>query len=109
TGAEDVLIDGRGYPLDWSRDSRYLLYLVCRLLLEKKKLIHDFERKSSSPVLNSTFNESGAAFSPNGKWIAYVSDESGSRQVYVRSFPGAGVKVPISTAGGIQPAWSRDG
>jgi Tol biopolymer transport system component len=109
TGPEDVLIDARGYALDWSRDGRYLLYLVAGDATLKDVLVYDFQQKSSSPVLNSTFNEQSAAFSPNGKWIAYVSDESGSRQVYVRSFPGAGVKVPISTAGGLQPAWSRDG
>jgi serine/threonine protein kinase len=109
TGAEDVLIDRRGYPLDWSRDGRYLLYLVAGDATLKDVLVYDFERRSSSPVLNSTFNESGAVFSPNGKWIAYVSDESGSLQVYIRSFPDARVKVPISTAGGNQPVWSRDG
>ncbi len=109
TGAEEVLIDRRGYSLDWSRDGRYLLILVGGDASLKDIAVYDFERRSSSPLLNSAFNESGAAFSPNGKWIAYVSDESASRQIYVRSFPDAGVKVPISTAGGIQPAWSRDG
>ena len=109
TGAEEVLIDRRGYALDWSRDGRYLLILVGGDATLTDVAVYDFERRSSSPILNSAFNESGAAFSPNGKWIAYVSDESGSRQIYVRSFPDAGVKVPISTAGGIQPAWSRDG
>jgi len=109
TGAEEVLIDRRGYSLDWSRDGRYLLILVGGDATLTDIAVYDFEHKSSSLVLNSAFSESGAAFSPNGKWIAYVSDESGSRQIYVRSFPDAGVKVPISTAGGIQPAWSRDG
>jgi len=109
TGPEDVLIDRRGYALDWSRDGRYLLILIGGEAALTDVAVYDFERKSASPILNSAFNESNAAFSPNGKWIAYVSDESGSRQIYVRSFPDAGVKVPISTAGGIQPAWSRDG
>ena len=109
TGAEDVLIDSRGYALDWSRDGRYLLYLVGGDATLKDVAVYDFERRSSSPVLNSTFNEWGAAFSPDGKWVAYVSDESGSSQVYVQSFPDARVKVPISTAGGVQPVWTRDG
>jgi Tol biopolymer transport system component len=96
TGPEDVLIDRRGYALDWSRDGRYLLILIGGEAALTDVAVYDFERKSASPVLNSAFNESNAAFSPNGKWIAYVSDESGSRQIYVRSFPDAGVKVPIS-------------
>jgi len=109
TGAEEVLIDKRGYSVDWSRDGRYLLYLVAGDATMKDVAVYDFERRTSSPVLNSAFNESFAAFSPNGKWIAFVSDETGSPQTYVQSFPDGRVKVPISTAGGIQPAWSRDG
>ena len=51
----------------------------------------------------------GARFSPSGKSVAYVSDESGSPEVYVRSFPSPGARVQVSTAGGMEPVWSRDG
>ncbi|HEX9764135.1 MAG TPA: hypothetical protein VGA39_02530, partial [Candidatus Acidoferrales bacterium] len=47
--------------------------------------------------------------SPDGQWIAYVSDESGRDEVYVQSFPKLGNKVAVSTAGGSEPRWSRDG
>ena len=55
------------------------------------------------------FNAGGARFSPDGRWVAYVSDESGRNEVYVRSYPEAGTRVQISAAGGSQPVWSRDG
>jgi eukaryotic-like serine/threonine-protein kinase len=58
---------------------------------------------------NSRFVETTPAFSPDGQWIAYASDESGQIEVYLRPFPGPGEKYPISTSGGGQPAWSRSG
>lgn len=55
------------------------------------------------------FNAGGARFSPAGHWVAYVSDESGRNEVYVRPYPEEGTRVQISAAGGNQPVWSRDG
>jgi serine/threonine-protein kinase len=55
------------------------------------------------------FNEWGAAFSRDGKWIAYISDESGQYEIYVRSFSAAGGKRQISSGGGEEPIWSPDG
>ena len=57
--------------------------------------------------MNSPFIEGGAMFSPDGRWIAYVSLESGRSEVYVRSFPKPGGKWQISTGGGTAPTWSR--
>jgi hypothetical protein len=54
-------------------------------------------------------NESQGQFSPDGKWIAYVSDESGNLQVYVQSFPELTGKWQVSAGGGSQPRWRRDG
>jgi len=51
----------------------------------------------------------GPEFSPDGKWIAYVSNEAGPFDVYVAPYPGAGARKRISTGGGVSPAWSRDG
>ncbi len=59
--------------------------------------------------LKTKFNEWGAAFSRDGKWIAYTSDESGQYEVYVRPFPGSGGKRQISNAGGEEVIWSSDG
>ena len=61
-----------------------------------------------TPLLNSPSNEAFPAFSRDGHWLAYSSDESDSYEVYVQRFPGSG-RYPISSAGGIQPLWSRDG
>jgi serine/threonine-protein kinase len=57
--------------------------------------------------LNSPFGEFQAAFSPDERWLAYSSNESGRREVYVRPFPGPGGKWQVSTAGGAWPTWSR--
>jgi Tol biopolymer transport system component len=55
------------------------------------------------------FSEGGPAFSPDGHWLAYQSDESGVLEVYVRPFPGPGGKWQVSTGGGLYPMWSRNG
>src|SRR6202521_5441409 len=61
------------------------------------------------PFVNSTFTEAEPAFSPDGRWLAYTSNESGGFEVYVRPFPGPGGKWQISTGGGIIPKWSPNG
>jgi Tol biopolymer transport system component/predicted Ser/Thr protein kinase len=61
------------------------------------------------PFVNSAFTEVAPAFSPDGRWLAYQSNESGSFEVYVRPFPGPGGKWQISTGGGYLPKWSRSG
>jgi Tol biopolymer transport system component/predicted Ser/Thr protein kinase len=55
------------------------------------------------------YNEDNAVFSPDGRWIAYDSDESGQTQIYIQSYPGGEKRIPISTGGGKLPRWSRDG
>jgi dipeptidyl aminopeptidase/acylaminoacyl peptidase len=59
--------------------------------------------------LRTPFNEGLARVSPDGRWLAYMSDESGRREIYVQPFPGGGRKWLISTDGGNEPVWSRDG
>ena len=61
------------------------------------------------PVLSHTFNERAAALSPDGRWLAYQSNESGRPEIYVRDLSEAGGRWPISTAGGQEPRWSADG
>jgi serine/threonine-protein kinase len=60
-----------------------------------------------TPFVNTTANEMSPAFSPDGRWVAYQSDESGRNQVYVRPFPGPGGYWQVSTEGGTAPVWSR--
>jgi serine/threonine-protein kinase len=59
--------------------------------------------------LGTPFIEVAPAFSPDGRWLAYASDQSGTLEVYVRPFPGPGGRWQISTGGGTYPLWSRDG
>jgi Tol biopolymer transport system component len=61
------------------------------------------------PFLHTPFHEAQPQFSPDGHWLAYVSNESGRTEVYVQLYPGPGARHLISTEGGFQPAWSRDG
>ena len=65
--------------------------------------------QKSRPFMRTPFNETNLAFSPDGRWIAYQSNESGRYEVYVQPFPGPGGKVLVSTQGGTGPVWSRDG
>src|SRR4029453_8678885 len=65
--------------------------------------------KAGTPMvfLNGPFAEDQPMFSPDGRWLAYASTESGQYEVYVRPFPGPGGKWQISTNGGVYPTWSR--
>jgi Tol biopolymer transport system component len=97
-------------PLDWSRDGRFLLYSM-----QDSKTASDLwalplmgERKPFA-VLQSSFDEIEGQFSPDGRWVAYASNESGRYEIYIRTFPEAGGKWQISAAGGVQPRWRRDG
>ena len=64
---------------------------------------------TSRPLLQTQFSESHPELSPDGRWLAYTSDETGRTEVYVRRFPDLGGKVQISTQGGTSALWSRDG
>jgi serine/threonine-protein kinase len=68
---------------------------------------YSFAEKTATPFLHTTANESGAAPSPDGRWVAYVSDESGQHEVYLAPANGAG-KAKVSRDGGVEPVWSRD-
>jgi eukaryotic-like serine/threonine-protein kinase len=61
------------------------------------------------PFLHSPANESSPAFSPDGKWLAYESDQSGRGEIYITAFPGGGAQYQVSTNGGERPVWRRDG
>src|SRR5207245_2747083 len=67
------------------------------------------EKVERRPWLRTPFNERAARFSPDGHWLAYVSNESGRDEVYVQPFPGPGGKWQISISGGTEPVWSHAG
>lgn len=111
-GVEEMLLksDHAKIPEDWSLDGRFLLYRdtdpKTRFDLWVVPLAGD---KKPQPVIHTPFNEFQGRFSADGRWIAYVSDETGRNDVYVQSFPVSESKFQISTAGGYQPRWRHDG
>ncbi len=111
-GAEELLyksVDNK-YVTDWSPDGRFLLYTSFggQTGLDILALPLTGERKPVS-LLETPFSESLGQFSPDGRWMAYHSDESGTPQVYVQGFPNAGGKFQVSTTGGMRARWRRDG
>jgi Tol biopolymer transport system component len=94
---------------DVSFDGRMLVYLNdVRTIADIWLLTLTGERKPS-PWIRSTFNERNPRFSPDGRWIAYNSDESGDAEIYVALTEGGGEKKRLSPAGGRKPRWRRDG
>jgi Tol biopolymer transport system component/predicted Ser/Thr protein kinase len=65
--------------------------------------------RKAQPFLRTPFTESAPRFSPNGRWLAYISDESGHFEIYVQPYPGPGGKWQISTEGGTEPVWNPNG
>jgi Tol biopolymer transport system component len=105
-------------PQDWSRDGKYLLY--ARVDRNKVDLwVLPMTGKPSEakpmPYLISQFNQLEARFSPDGRWVAYESNESGKNEVYVRPFTPGGSSLAgegkwmISNGNGMEPRWRRDG
>ena len=68
-----------------------------------------FGDRKPFPYLQTEFNELSAMFSPDGRWLAYQSDETGGFEVYLAPFPGGSGNWQVSQGGGVQPTWKRDG
>jgi len=98
-----------GMATDWSRDGRYILYRTQRQSKYDLWALPLDGAKSPFVLVESPFNDDDGQFSPDGKWIAYQSDESGRTEVYVQPFPGPGLKERISINGGAQVRWRPDG
>jgi serine/threonine protein kinase/Tol biopolymer transport system component len=99
----------QGQPTDWSRDGRFVL------LQRREPGTSDIwalpigTNREPSAVVQTDFDERNGQFSPDGKWIAYESIESGRWEIYVQPFPGPGARVPLSVNGGAQVRWRGDG
>ena len=101
------------YLSDWSRDGKYLLYHLRDP--ESRGDLWYLERKEDGSgwephaFLQTSFRERAPKLSPDGRFIAYDSDESGQDEVYVLPFPEGGSRTTVSNNGGRQARWSRDG
>jgi len=124
-GAEALLVDSAQAKLafDWSADGRFLLYYCIDPHTRRDLWVRPMAGDQTSWVfLKTPFEELGGRFSPDGRWVAYMSNESGRLEIYVRPFGppaasgvAAGTAAPasgqwqVSTAGGIFPSWRADG
>jgi len=114
TGEEVVLSSSLNKFVDgWTPDGRFLIYEVTgpdqSWDLWLLPVVGKGEKAEPKPFLTTPANETHSAISPDAKWLAYASDESGRSEVYVQTFPAPGGKFQISTEGGDQPLWSNDG
>jgi eukaryotic-like serine/threonine-protein kinase len=104
-------------PLSWSPDGQLLAFLEVNpttgndiwVLRVGDPSAGSGQVRKAQPFLRTPFNESVPRFSPDGHWLAYISDESGRYEVYVQPYPGPGGKWQISTEGGTEPAWNPNG
>ena len=101
---------GASAVLDWSRDGQTILFQYLSTTDGMDVLAVPASGEAPArPILHGPFNESRAKFSPDGRWIAYQSNESGRAEIYVVPLSGTLGKWQVSTRGGSDPYWSRDG
>jgi eukaryotic-like serine/threonine-protein kinase len=109
-GAEGLLVRRPTVltPTDWS--ARYLFF---HWVAEgQRRRISAFPASGSGETISlreTAFDQGNARLSPDQRWLAYESNESGVREIYVDAFPSLGLRLQVSTSGGSQPRWRRDG
>ena len=92
------------YPWDWSRDGKYVLVRRANELWYLA-----WPERVAKPLLQAKWTVRNAQFSPDGRWVAYASNETGSMEIYVSPFPSGNGKWQVSSAGGGEPRWRQDG
>jgi dipeptidyl aminopeptidase/acylaminoacyl peptidase len=111
-GEEELLLrpGGTVFPTDWSTDGRFIIYQATDpgTRVDLWALPLDGDRKPLA-LVHTAFSESNGRLSPDARWLAYASGESGRSEIYVRPFEGPGGSRLISTNGGVQPVWRDDG
>ena len=111
TGDEQQLTRGDRLqtPMSWSPDGKYLLYYETDPVRANDIYILSMADGKAEPLVAAPLSQADGIWSPDGRWIAYTSEESGGEEVYVVPFPLTGDRWRISTSGGADPLWSRDG
>jgi serine/threonine protein kinase/Tol biopolymer transport system component len=95
-------------PQDWSKDGRFLMYVEVDPKSANDLWALDLMERKPRAIANTPFDEKMGQFSPNGRWVAYATNESGRFEVVVQSFPDPSEKSQVSTNGGTAPRWSAD-
>ena len=110
TGSQDSLLHAGGspFPCGWSSDGRFLMYSEGLTSRDMWLLPMQGERKPTL-FLQTPFTESQGQISPDNRWAAYSSSESGTFELYVRPFPSGSEKWKITTGGGVLARWRHDG
>jgi Tol biopolymer transport system component len=105
-------------PSSWSADGKFILFTSVGSKTRQDIWVLPMGKDPSAPLvtdrkpfvfLQTDYAESEAVFSPNGRWVAYRSNESGRDDIYVKPFPGPAGRWQVSTGGGTRPKWRRDG
>jgi eukaryotic-like serine/threonine-protein kinase len=96
-------------PMSWSPDGQALAFIEVSPETGYDLWVLPLKERKARLFLRTPFNESAPRFSPDGHWLAYVSNESGRYEVYVQPYPGPGGKLQISTDGGTEPVWNPRG
>jgi eukaryotic-like serine/threonine-protein kinase len=112
-GEAEQIYAGTNFTAQWSPDGRFIIFLRrgVKTRLDMYALSMTGERKETL-LLNSAADEQNAQLSPDGKWLAYTNDETGTYEIYIQSFTDGKLgsdRKRISTAGGKFPVWRRDG
>ena len=112
-GEEESLIPGANFPFAWSTDGRFIIFLTRGVKTRRDIwVLPTFGEKKQYLLSNSASDEQSPQLSPNGRWLAYSSDETGAFEIYVQSFSADGKlgsdKKRISTTGGSYPVWRGD-
>jgi dipeptidyl aminopeptidase/acylaminoacyl peptidase len=110
-GREELLLETPQIKaaMDWSADGKFVLYRTVSSKTGNDLFALAMDEHKAFAVSQTDFDERDGQFSPDGRWVAFVSNESGRPEVYVQPFPGPGRKQSISSNGGGQPRWRRDG
>jgi Tol biopolymer transport system component len=97
------------YPSDVSPDGSVLLYTRATGPSVDLWYVSLGADRTPQPFVQTAYNERDGQFSPDGKWVAYQSNEAGHNEIYLQPFPGAGGRIPVSSSGGQHVRWARDG
>jgi Tol biopolymer transport system component len=113
SGAIEPILKTNAFPTDWSADGRFILFHTSNTA-EGQRTGWDLwfvslADRQPKPLVQTLFHEVQGALSPDGRWVAFASDESEKFEVYVATFPDGGSKRVVSSGGGAEPRWRSDG